>query len=485
MKIYWSAFFSLTLLLFMASCGSEQFGTTPQSTSSTPNPVSIYDQASCTSRTLIKPQIDFLYVVDNSTSNNYISSSIKSEIQNTLSSISDKFDYRVIGTPLLETAGGNDDFQVFAKDPSFNHPKEVASVSQFTFFSNQVPGSNEPGLRRIIEFLGAHQTDGLFRQNAYLFIIVVSNGFDTEIETIVNANGQTGFTTNGSSIFTQRKNSLLQFKNYFSSQQLRLFSIVPHSACQAGWRAATRSYVQMSQDLYYQPPFPSDQSGRTGQGMPADSYNLCGGTVSQVFASVNSAIDQITIPHSYKYWPITSTNGTIDTQPGKIKVYKKQPNGSQMELTSGWSYYQNPNFPGPIETRVDASTGVTIAGEPSSARHLIEFSSGSYPTYPDCISVTTLSNLEYFGYVVLPKIPKPESVVLKIRGQTIQRSLNGTDPGWFLESSWQTKNIKVAHDGYPDTPVVIQSGYMLKLIGGSNYYKSGDSVEIDYIPAQQ
>ncbi len=482
MKIYWSAFFSLTLLLFMASCGSEQFGTTPQSTASTPNAVSVYDQASCASRTLIKPQIDFLYVVDNSTSNNYISSSIKAEIQNTISSISDKFDYRVIGTPLIQTTGGNGDFQVYAKDPSFSHPKEVASVSEFTFFSNQVPGSNEPGLRRITEFLGAHQTDGLFRQNAYLFIVIVSNGFDTEIETIVNANGQTGFTTNGSSIFTQRKNSLLQFKQYFNSQQLRLFSIVPHSNCQACWRTPTRSYIQMSQDLYYQPPFPSDQSSRTGQGMPADSYNLCSG-VGQVFASVNSAIDQITIPHSYKYWPITSTNGTIDTQPGRIKVFKKQANGSQLELTSGWSYYQNPNFPGAIETRVDANTGVTIAGEPTTARHLIEFTSGNYPTYPDCISVTTLSNLEYFGYVVIPKIPKLESVVLKIRGQVIPQS---TTNGWSYETvGWQTKNIKVAYNGYPDTPAVIQSGYMIKLNGSANYYKSGDSVEIAYVPAQQ
>jgi hypothetical protein len=237
----------------------------------------------------------------------------------------------------------------------------------------------------------------------------------------------------------------------------------------------------MSQDLYYQPPFPSDQAARTGQGLPADSYNLCGGSVSQVFASVNAAIDQITIPHSYKYWPITSTNGIIDTQPGQIKVYKQQPNGAQVELTSGWSYFENPNFPGQIETRVDASTGVTIAGEPTSARHLIEFTTGNYPTYPDCISVTTLSNLEYFGYVVMPKIPKLESVVLKIRGQTIPQS---TTNGWSYIGQ-QTRNIKVSHNGYPDTPVVIQSGYMLQLNGSANYYKSGDAVDLYYVPAQQ
>jgi hypothetical protein len=164
-------------------------------------------------------------------------------------------------------------------------------------------------------------------------------------------------------------------------------------------------------------------------------------------------------------------------------VFKKQANGSQLELTSGWSYYQNPNFPGAIETRVDANTGVTIAGEPTTARHLIEFTSGNYPTYPDCISVTTLSNLEYFGYVVIPKIPKLESVVLKIRGQVIPQS---TTNGWSYETvGWQTKNIKVAYNGYPDTPAVIQSGYMIKLNGSANYYKSGDSVEIAYVPAQQ
>jgi hypothetical protein len=474
-------FLSLNLL-FLASCGSEQFGVTPETKTGSPDPVTSTTQEVCSARTLIKPQIDFLYVVDNSTSNNYISSSIRNEIQNTIGKISDQFDYRVIGTPLLKTAAGDQEFQVFSKDPSFTHPKKVASISQFDFFSQQVPGSSEPGLRRVVEFLGAHQSDGLFRRNAYLFIILISNGLDTEVEGVTHQNGQTGYTTNGLSVYNQHKNALLQFKTYFNSQQLRFFSLVPHVSCQIpGWRAATRSYIQMSQDLYFQPPYPSDQAGRTGQGFPADSYNLCGGSIGEVFSSINASINQITIPHSYKYWPITSTNGTIDTQSGRIKVYKKDASNNLVELTSGWSYLENPHFPGPIETRVDPSSGILISGEPTSARHLIEFSAGNYPTYPDCISVTTLSNLEYFGFVVLPKIPQLDSVVLKIRGQTIPQSSSN---GWSYIGE-QTRNIKVPHDGYPDTPPVIQTGYMLQLNGSENYYKSGDAVDLYYIPAQK
>ncbi|MBA2403391.1 MAG: hypothetical protein H0V66_01360, partial [Bdellovibrionales bacterium] len=214
MKIYWSAFYSLFLLLALAGCGAEQFGTTPQSTSNQSNPLQVYQQASCSGHTLIKPAVDILYVVDNSQSNYWISGSVKTGIQNTISSISNQFDYRVIGTPLLETSGGNDDYQILPKDPtslpgSIPSTKVLTSASQFTFFSNIVSGQPEAGLRRVQEFIADHQSDGLFRQNAYLFIVLVSNGRDTEVESAQN----TG-TVQNVSVFNARKAGLLNLKTY-------------------------------------------------------------------------------------------------------------------------------------------------------------------------------------------------------------------------------------------------------------------------------
>src|SRR3989338_8669634 len=104
MKIYWSVIHSL-LLATLVSCGSEQFGTTPQSSTSAPDPLRVYEHHSCTNRTLIPPKVDIVYVVDNSGSSFNIQDSVKAAVRNTVNSISQEFDYRVIGTTLLNTPG--------------------------------------------------------------------------------------------------------------------------------------------------------------------------------------------------------------------------------------------------------------------------------------------------------------------------------------------------------------------------------------------
>lgn len=502
MKIYWSTMLLLSLLALIASCGQEQFGTIPQSMNPNPDPLVVNNQVSCSQRTLINPIVDVLYVVDNSTSNNYISSDVKTGIQNTINTISSEFDYRIIGTPLLATAGGNNDFQVLAKNPSslpaaITAQKTVTSSSQFTFFSNQVSGSAEPGLDRVRGFISAHQSDGLFRQGAYLFVVLVSNGYDTDIETMTNVNGQTGYTTNGLDNYAARKASLLQLKSYLNSQQFRLFSVVPHTPCQSGWRAATRSYMQMSKDLYNSDSNLTDQETRT----TPDSYNLCLKTSTlscdgqlnmtnpgcngfceknpthvscNIFNSINATIKQVIIPHKYKYWPITFTETTSGLDLNSIKVFKNGPNSAPVQMTSGWSYLHNPTNT-PFNTRIEP----TPEGEPTTAKHLIQFDAGNEIVYPNCVQITSTSNLEYFQYIVINKIPKMDSVVLKVRNTVIPQSSTN---GWSYEGYKFDTNIKVNYDGYSDLPEAKRTGYFIKLNGSENYYKSGDSVVIDYIP---
>ena len=468
MKIYWSAFISIFLLLAMAGCGSEQFGTKPQSTSNQSNPLQVYQQSSCSGHTLIKPNVDILYVVDNSSSNYWISPDVKSGIQKTIDTISTDFDYRVIGTPLLETANGNQEYQVLPKDAStlptsIDSSKVLTSSSQFSFFSKPAAtNTTEAGLRRIQEFVAAHQSDGLFRQGAYLFVVLISNGRDTEVESVVNK-----AQVQNAELFNERKTGLLTLKTYLNSQQLRLFSLTANTKCSPvrdGYWSSPESYAAMSKALY---------ESHTGLPYSAnlDHYDLCSqAVVTSVFNEVNATIKQIIVPHTYKYWPITSTDGIIDSQPGKIKVFKSSPNSGPVEMTSGWTYLPNP---GNQNTRILPSVG-----EPTGRAHLIEFDSSHYITYPDCISIATSSNVEYFGYISIPKIPKPESVVIKINGNAIPSS------GWtFMAAEGsQNINIKVAHAGYPNTPPVMRQGYMFKLTS-DHYYKSGDNVEVFYVPA--
>ena len=469
MKNYWSALFSLFLLLAIAGCGVEQFGTSPQSTTEQTNPILVNQQVTCSNHTLIKPEVDILYVVDNSSSSNWISGNIKSAIQNTVGSVSDQFDYRVIGTPLLKTNNGDQDYQVLAKNPSslpstVPSSKKLSSHTQFSFFSGDPADPFEPeaGLKRVDEFLTAHLTDGLFRQNAYLLIVIVSNGKDYNIET------PAGFSQTA---FNARKDRFIHpvsgFKKYLNAKQLRLFSVTANvSQCTPGYYSSRKSYADMSQALFNDHGF----SAQTD----ADHFDLCGSTIPTVFADVNSTIKQIIIAHKYQYWPITYTNTPTGLNTGSIKVYKSSPSSAAVLLPStSYTYLYNSSNTS-YDSRIEPSLG-----EPVTNTHLIKFTAGNEIVYPECVQIISETNPEYFGYVVLPKIPKLESVTLKIRGQVIPQSSSN---GWSYIGQ-QTRNIKVPYLGFSDQPAALRTGYMIQLNGTSNYYKSGESVTIDYIPA--
>ena len=258
MKTKWSAFISLLFLLALAGCGAEQFGTTPLSNSSQASQLQNFEQLSCSSYTLIKPKVDILYVVDNSTSTYYVASEIQSAIRNTVDSISKEFDYRVVGTGLLPIPGDStplNDYQFMTNSTdSFNSEaasRKVISSSEFTFFSPAVSGGNaEAGLNRIISFMNGHRgsSDSLFRQGAYHLIVLISNGRDVEVEVpSVFGNGETIL---NQSVYNSRLSSLNAIKTSLASQQFRLISVSAKSACQPGWLSSMKSYVKMSNELY-------------------------------------------------------------------------------------------------------------------------------------------------------------------------------------------------------------------------------------------
>ncbi len=157
MKIQWSALFSLLLLFTLASCGSEEFGTAPRSTSTSANPLTSFSHSSCSTYTLIKPKVDILYVIDNSASSYYIANDVRTAISNTVNRLSTDFDYRVIGTPLLQTATGNNDYQVMTNSTDLQgipaDSRRVSSAGSFTFFGNAPTSGVERGLDRVVSFV--------------------------------------------------------------------------------------------------------------------------------------------------------------------------------------------------------------------------------------------------------------------------------------------------------------------------------------------
>lgn len=450
MKTYWSAI--LPLLLLLVACGKEEFGTASKTATSQATPLEQYVQNSCSAYTLIKPKVDVLYVVDNSTSTYYIDEQVRSAIKSTVDSISTEFDYRVVGTSILPVSASNPyDYQVFTNstDPLPDPGKKIISSSQLDFFTTKVSGT-ERGLSRTIDFIGNHPS--LFRTNAYLLIVLISNGRDADVETTVLSNGQT---SQNSTAFTARKASFDSIKTTKNLLGLKFFSVTAKThGCRPGWLTSNLSYVAMSQ--YYG---------------AYDNYDLCSESLSGVFSQVNSSIRQVVIPHKYKYWPITFTDGeNIDLT--SIRVYKSTPGIGESEMpASQWDYYSNAARSS-INTRIEPTPG-----EPTSARHMIEFTSGNEVVYPSCVTIRSTSKLEYFGYVVMPKEPVPSSIVVRINGNNIPAS------AYSYVGSRMNQNIKMPHPTAADQyPAVYRSGFMIQITNSSYYYKSGDSVEIFYTP---
>ncbi len=477
MKAYGQVLSGLVLLGTLAGCGGEKFGSTPQSSTSTPDGLRYYDQLSCSSSTLIKPKVDILYVVDNSTSSYYLAGDIKTAIRNTVDSISKEFDYRMVGTTLIpgaNDANPYDDYQVMTNSSDALSAeatnRKIISSSELTFFTNPAGGSEEAGLRRAIDFMSNHTSDNLFRQNAYHLVVLVSNGRDNDVEYDLGyGNGETGVRAD---VFNARLASLKAIDASLNpapnTQKLRLFTVTAKSACKTGWLPSVKSYVKMANEMY-------TYSEASDNNAKKDSYDLCETGISSLFATVNSSIKQVVISHKYRYWPITFTNDAIDTS--KIKVYKTTAaNSAPVLLTSGWQYKLNPNYPNDFDTRYFPSSG-----EPTRARHLIEFLPGHEISYPTCVSVTSTSKTEYFNYVVLPKEPKPQTLAMQINGRAISSS--ATD-GFTYVGYKTNQNVKVAYpNAGDDQPAIIKSGFMLQLNGSANYYKSGDKVDVNYIPA--
>jgi hypothetical protein len=417
--------------------------------------------------------VDVLYVIDNSSSTYYLGN-IKNSISNTVNKLSSDFDLRVIGTPLLETNTGNDNYQVMTNSSDLvgipGDSRRVSTANGLNFFQTTPVSGVEKGLGRVISFVDYHK-NGLLRNSAYLVIVLVSNGRDQEVEEQIHSNGETKVID---SVYAARLASFTNLKT--SIPQLRLFSITANgeSDCPSGFRTSRNSYVKMSQQLY-QDSLASDSPAAR------DSYNICDSQgISYVFDSINSSIKQVVRPHEYRYWPITFAENNEMVSTDEIRVTKISTDGSGIPLTRGtdWTYVDKVT-PQSVDTRV-GPVPTPGPGEPVFGRHFIRFT--NVVTYPDCVLVTSVSRTEYFDYVVLPQKPIVSSVSLRINGIVIPMS---TTNGWSDETSVpKTLNIKAAYPTAADeNPPVMRTGFMLKLNGTSKYYKSGDNVEVNFNPA--
>lgn len=470
MKMNWSVLFcSLTLLL--AGCGAEQFGSVPKSTSENPNKLTSYSHKSCSQYTLIKPKVDVVYLVDNSGSATVIANGAKSAIVSTVDSLSSDFDYRVIVTPLLATANGNNEYQVMTNSSDLvgipSDIRRINSSSQFTFFQTPQPGS-EKGLERTVSFLNAHR-NSLLRKGSHLIVVLISNGRDQAVEDDTGTGN-----VQDTNLYNTHLTNLRALKASPYSHKLRLFSVTAKThLCQPGYWSANLSYAAMAKQLYA-------ESGAGDNSLNMDSYDLCGDGLSSLFSGINNSIKQEVLNHSYRYWPITFAENNESISLPELKVIKISPNGTQTELprTSAW-VYEDRGSAVSVNTRE-----LPTVGEPVTGRHFVKFTNGNLITFPDCVLIQGISKTEYFGYVVIPQKPIESSIYIRVNGALIPNS------AWSLvkDGSGQpiqtTQNIKVdnpsANPPGEANPPLIKTGFMVKINSANYYYKSGDNVEVNY-----
>ncbi len=488
---------SVLLSLMFTSCSEEKFTIQGQSSSFSTQATTSYSLGSCSNHHTVRPMVDILYVVDNSSSSFSIPHTLKEELKNTIATLSSDFDYHVYIAPLIPISGeGPSSYRLL-----LNNPDSVTSdarnnllvsggvdnISLGDFFQSASGGSTEYGFKRVKQLIDGNRSNLIFRKHANIMAVMISTEDDEEGLDQYDYNGSTvvtPFSDNGvyNSYVSYFKRYTAKYysssnsvpSNALMASQFRFLSVVPHTTCQSGFRKSDR-YKKMSSDLHFY---------NGGSSSYVDSYNLCSGEYAQLFANINSTIQQILVEYQYNHVQI-STAGPASIQEDDITVYKVLSDGSQLNIpassSNGFEYLGYVTTP--IETRsFPNDPNVANDAEPKSG-HMIRLNGTATFKYPECVIAKTRTPTEYFGYIAIDRKPEISTVQVFINGQEIPQSSSN---GWTSYSNNQYQevlNIKVpGPTNAAVTPTQEVSGYILQL-HGTAIYTNGDSVVVHYDPA--
>lgn len=469
-KLIYILFFSLIL----SSCGEEVLTQNTLSEDFTANNVDSFSLNTCSQMHFEKPPVDILFIVDNSGSTLMPAfQQIKNQIANTISTISNEFNYHIYVTPLIPLASDNIRSYPLLLNDSDSVPNLVGlnqvSLDSLNFFSSTSGSNTENGFSRAHDIINANRSNGIFRNKANTIVVMISNGNDTSAYRAINGNSVYDGT-----IFTANKNKLLKFSkkyaqsNYVSNpmnaESFRFISLVAHSRC-GGFKEGSE-YRKMSKEIYNYMGYSDDPYSK-------DSKDLCSGNYASLFSSINSSIRAVLVGHSYDHWLISSASAA-SIQSNDIQVTKISGNNQINIPASSFNGFQYLGYRSNQNTRYLPTSGEPVSGL------VIKLNGNARVTYPDCIIAKTRTPTEYFGYIVLPREPNLSTVKIKVRGSDVPK---GGANGWSYLGYRATKNIKVpGPTNAPITPKVNRSGYFIQL-NGSSLITNGESVSVYYKPA--
>lgn len=484
------------LLILMSSCGKDLFSPSRKFDRLDIPDQESFSASSCAQFTIVKPKVDFLFIWDNSTSTYFINDETLKALDNTIDLISSRFDYHAMVAPLIGT--GNQDAFIFSYNSEGLSSGALAMKVDRSIASQKVrslprrPGSFEPGVTRAIDLLRSNIDNGVFRENVYTIVVIMSNTDD-----LSGNEGTAVVPAHLNKYIAEKKEELLCLRGghdencqgkQLDATQLRFMSIVMHQdhihCPNVSQGIASTVYRRMSEQIYLAPysnnnPNPSDQSNRS----TPDSYDICSiQDFSRIFDGINNSIQDQLIKHRYNYWPV-ATESADPIDPDEISIQKNT--GKDFPrltppVSPGESGFTFENKVKTVNTRYYPTEGEEFSG------YVVELFGEARVQYPECLLVRTKSPKEFYGYVHLDSRPRVDTIVLTINGKEVPESESS---GWQVVSDsagspqyFDSKNIMInsPEDFTPKEPGLMKSGYFLKL--SSEYvYGNGSLVEVNYL----
>lgn len=468
----------LLVLLILFSCTKQEFQTNKGSQSSTITSVTSTSAKLCSQSTLVKPQVDILFLWDNTSSFNFVTDATKTSMSNLISSVSEKFDYHILNAPLApaQTTSmyemsliASDTASVSGSATSILKTKDQA-ISGLGFTGGV--GSAEKGIDRAYNIITGNRSNGIFRDGAYTLIVLMSNEDDKGCELSTGYNSCTQ--TDKNNYLAPLKQKMLCLRGNTSayscsgyptlnSSMMRFITIAPLTSCSSGLNKINYNYKTLSKFIYESSynngwPTSNDHLNPDASGY-YDSYNLCTINFSSIFDGVNSAIKQTLIKHVYSYWPVASTSASVDPDTltvtrddGKVLVNRT----GESNPSDGFAYIGN-------QTN-HATRSYPTAGEPFTGKMIQLYGSNDNDliVYPRCLTVSFKEVQTNYGYVYLQNgEPATSTIEVTINGQVVPQS---TTNGWSYMGlqyiSSLDSNYKVAN-----LPNGATSGYIIQLNG--------------------
>lgn len=469
-------FFLIIIPIFIVSCGKQKFATGKLSGQDSTSPITskTVSNPEYSKFTLVKPPVDFLFLIDNSGSfQSHLNKNIKEALTSLFNYVSEDFDYQILIAPILPSS--TSDYWVIDYDSSNLNGISSGKIIPLGEGKNKIlsftPGSGqEKGLDRTRDLLSSFYDRGVFRRGAHTMVTLISNGDHYAYSSAVPYD----ITHHAPQKYYAIRNVIAQ---KIQSMQFRFFSIVPHTAICGGIKPTYGVYKRVS-ELFYGDIHSSFKSYPT----PNDTYDICNTSdFRTVFNSINNTIRPETLRHEYDYWPIVLTNNSghfnsNDLDSNNMTVTKILPTGVQQVIpessTNGYTFH---GFGSNLNIR-EKVNGHINRGEPYTG-FFIKLHGTAKVVNPEYIKVKTNTKKHYYGYIKFDYKPEPSSIRILINGREIAAS------EFEVISGATTRNIRIASatSFAAATPAVNRTGWFVKL-KPSAVYSNSSSIQVYYFP---